>query len=146
MTEWQTAVNIDSCSILKKIKLILQGRFFRKYNKNNTFMSKKYPEEVEQNCLYKVCEKNADIIYADIVLICMYFSDITSKPWQINVQLMESSIKNLTFDICWRDRFIFKLIIVFVKRKIKGTMQYLIFDFFNINVNVNMADMNALCK
>ena len=31
------AVNIDSCSIYKKNKLILQT-FLRKYNKNNTFI------------------------------------------------------------------------------------------------------------
>ena len=31
----------------------------------------KYPEEVEKNCWYKVWEKKADRIYAEIVLICV---------------------------------------------------------------------------
>ena len=45
-------------------------------------------------------EKNDNSFYAEIVLICIlhianhYFSsDITSKTWQMNVQLPESSIK-----------------------------------------------------
>ena len=35
------------------------------------------PEEVEKNYLYRVWEKKADIIYAEIVLICMYPRGIT---------------------------------------------------------------------
>ena len=43
---------------------------FPKIWQNKHFYVQKYPEEVEQNCLFKVSEKNADKIYA-IVLICM---------------------------------------------------------------------------
>ena len=46
--------------------------------------------------------------------------NITSQPWQINIQLIESSIKHLTFE---EINSISKLIIVFEKRKIKGAMQ-----------------------
>ena len=62
MTEWKTAVNIESCSLIKKQSVSSS----LKYYKNNHFISAnsclKYSEEVEKNCLYKVCEKNADRI------------------------------------------------------------------------------------
>ena len=69
----------DSCKYRfrlynKNHKLILQ-RFSESMIKT-TFLSwqiyvQKYPEEVDKNCLYKVWDKNADRIYAEIVLICM---------------------------------------------------------------------------
>ena len=78
-----TAVNIDSDFILKKNKLILQ-RFSESMIKTKLLSwqiyVQKYPEEVEKNYLYKVWKKYADRIYAEIVFICIYPSDITSQP------------------------------------------------------------------
>ena len=86
----------------KKNKLILQGpRVFRKYDKIThsswQIYVEIYPEEVEQNCLYKVCKKNTYGIHREIVLFG-FPSNITSKSLKMSEQLMESSIKHVTFE------------------------------------------------
>ena len=40
----------------------------------------KYPVEVEKNRLYKMWEKNADRIYAEVVLICLIHVQTTFIP------------------------------------------------------------------
>ena len=73
MTGGYTAVNIDYYSILKNPRL--SPKVFRKYDKNHTFILANFCQKISERgrkvLLYNVCEKNADRIYAEIVLTCM---------------------------------------------------------------------------
>ena len=64
-------------------------------------------------------------------------SDITLQPWQMNVQLIESSIKHLTFEEI--DSFLKSILW-------KNKRSHAKFDFRIFSKCVNMADINGLWK
>ena len=72
-------------------------KIFPKYN-----LCLKYPEEVGKNCLYKVWEKNAHRIYAEIVFAC--FKPLLSQRYNFTTLTNERIINRIvdkTF-IIWR--------------------------------------------
>ena len=113
MTGWQNDRMTNSC------KYHFLFIFVNAFPKLSGIVRKELP--------IKYCDKNADGNYAKFVSYLhdanhFYPSNITSKPWQVNVQLMESSIKHLKRSSHFKN---------YNPPKIKRALQNFIFIFFN---------------
>ena len=98
MTEWKTYVNIETCSILEKqTQLVLLKFFFRKYDKNSTFIFAKCPKNPKavggwEKLWQNLCRKCFNLHDTNN----LYPSNIASKHWHRNVDKIFEGIDSFS--------------------------------------------------
>ena len=105
--KWQTAVNIDSCSILKTTPSLLYKSVSESKLKTSHFcpqISKRSRKELPIKRWWKKNPLSESMQKFDLHITNHFYpSNIASKPWQMNVQIIESSIKDLNWSILFQN-------------------------------------------
>ena len=91
------------CSFYKFWLHNMQCNMWRGIKKTSNPKNSTAPRHI--NCIYSYFSQSCRSLFLSWLIrascIIFYPSDITSQPWQMNIQLLESSIKHLTFQAIW---------------------------------------------